>query len=193
MKKILFSILSVAALLCQTSCDDDEKKAFRLSGDWQGDFYSCYEYYYRSEREPRKAYAEETYMQFIPDHLFGSTRGTGYELDIYTSGPIEYMFYEFDWVVNDDVIYLDYMDAPEMNVEIYEYRLTPDRFKGYFGKNRYSFDLRSFSDYDWNMRRDHYHLRDGESLSNGYQQYSRSNEAGDDEVVITSVKREFKK
>lgn len=167
MKKLFLTFAAcVAAMSVVTSCDDDEKMAMELSGDWSGEFYSCYEYYYKQETEPRKEYASQTYMQFIPNHMFGSTRGTGYELDIYNDGPIEYMYYEFDWKIEDGVISLRYFDNPDLNIDIYDYRLDYHRFKGFFGKKKYSFELYSVDDYDWNPYRTGYHFREGQSPNN---------------------------
>ncbi|MCR5394762.1 MAG: hypothetical protein K6E86_05155 [Bacteroidales bacterium] len=149
MKKFLTLAMAAIAAVCTfTSCDDDEKTAMRLSGEWEGEFYAYYEYYYKSERTPRREYASNTYMQFVPDHLFGSTKGTGYEVDFYNDGPIEYMFYEFDYKITDGVLYLTYFDAEGMDVAIQDYRLSYDRFKGYFGENRSSFELYKLDSFD---------------------------------------------
>lgn len=149
MKKVLGCLLAAVTMLSSfTACDKDEKESMRLSGEWQGDFYATYNYYYKAERTPRTAYADLTYMQFQPDHLFGSTRGTGIEVDIYNSGPIAYMRYEFDWRVDEGHIYLSYWDAPEMDVVIDDYRLTYNRFRGHFGENNNTIDLYKMDSWD---------------------------------------------
>lgn len=157
LKSVLAAMVVVGGL---ASCDEDERLAMNLEGEWEGDFYSCYYYYYKSEVEPRVAYADKTYMKFIPDHLFGSTRGEGYEIDFYNDGPIEYTEYEFDWRITDGVLYLEYFDAPDMNVEIYNYRLSNGHFRGYFGENRSSFDMTSLDGCQWDDYEGPYHKRD---------------------------------
>lgn len=190
MKKILSLLLgSVLALCSITSCDDDEKLAMTLSGEWTGQFYCSYEYYVGQEAKPRYAYADESYMRFIPDHLFGSTRGTGYELEVFYSGPIAYMYYEFDWKISGEVISLTYFDHPEMDVEIYDYRLTHTRFKGYFGKNKYTIDMKNANAYDWSPYEEGVYYRENAN-GHGYKTYMRGNElSSEDDITVVSVAR----
>jgi len=163
MKKILSILWAFVAVVgCFTSCDEDEKKAMQLQGDWSGEFYSSYNYRVGRETKLRTAYADLTCMKFVPNHMFGSTRGTGYELDIFNSGPIAYMYYEFDWKITDGVIHLTYFDNPSMNVDIYDYRLTNYRFQGYFGEHKYTIDMESVSNYDWSP-----YSKQGYSLNSG--------------------------
>lgn len=204
MKK-LFGIVAAVACACGllTSCDNDEKESMRLQGEWEGDFYATYSYYYKAEKTPRIAYADVTYMQFVPNHLFGSTRGIGYEVDIYNSGPIAYMKYEFDWRVDEGHIYLDYYDAPEMNVVIDDYRLTYTRFQGRFGENNNTIDLRKYDSFDGSVYTSVWEYRQDEYITGYYKDFhgGRTRAEVDDEaelltpedVEIISVGRARKK
>ncbi|MBP5716782.1 MAG: hypothetical protein J6W69_06665 [Bacteroidales bacterium] len=199
--KRLFGCLfaAVAAVSGLTSCDEDEKIAMKLQGEWHGDFYACYTCKYKQEVELRKFYAEDTYMHFVPNHMFGSTRGTGYEVDIYPdNSPISYTKYEFDWQIDDGVITFTYFDAPEMNIVVENFRLTYDHFQGYFGANKSTIDLRKLDSFDFSEYVNPYELRADDYVNyyTGYD-YSRNtraadgveaddSESGADDLVIVS-------
>lgn len=198
-------IAAVTALSCLTSCDEDEKISMKLQGEWHGEFYACYTCKYKQEVELRKFYAEDTYMHFVPDHLFGSTRGTGYEVDIYpANSPIKYTKYEFDWRIDDGVITLEYFDAPEMNVIVENFRLTYDHFQGNFGENKSTIDLRKLDSFDFSEYVNPYELRADDYVNyySGYDYYrTRAAEVTEedsvetdnsDELVIVSTGREAK-
>ena len=143
-------IMAICVALCATTaCDEDEKMGLRLAGEWEGEFYSTYTCQYKSEPTPRQYYADHTYLQFRTDG-FDVDQGTGIEVDYFGSGPYEYLWYEFDWKVRDEVIELRFVDAPEMDVTIEDYHLTYDRFRGRFGEG-YSFSLGKMDadEYDW--------------------------------------------
>lgn len=179
-------VAAFTALSCFSSCDEDEKVSMKLQGQWEGEFYACYTCKYKQEVNPRTYYAENTYMEFIPDHLFGSTRGTGYEVDFYPdNSPIKYSMYEFDWRIDDEVITLEYFDAPEMNTTIENYRLSYDRFRGYFGANKSSIDLRKLDSFDHSQYVSPYELR-AEAYINDY--YCGRTRASSDEVADSLVK-----
>ena len=199
--KRLFGCLfaAVAAVSGLTSCDEDEKIAMKLQGEWHGDFYACYTCKYKQEVELRKFYAEDTYMHFVPNHMFGRTRGTGYEVDIYPdNSPISYTKYEFDWQIDDGVITFTYFDAPEMNIVVENFRLTYDHFQGYFGANKSTIDLRQLDSFDFSEYVNPYELRADDYVNyyTGYD-YSRNtraadgveaddSESGADDLVIVS-------
>lgn len=199
MKKLFGAFAAMLCAVCMfSSCDKDEKESMRLSGEWQGDFYATYTYYYKAERTPRIAYADLTYMSFTPDHLFGSTRGTGYEVDIYNTGPIAYMKYEFDWRVDEGHIYLTYYDAPEMNLIIDDYRLTYTRFQGHFGENNSTIDLRKMDSWDGSIyvspmeRRADEFIADYAGFAGGRRAQATGEEVNSDDIEIVSVGRAVK-
>ena len=200
MKRLFGCLFAAVAAVCGlTSCDEDEKIAMKLQGEWHGDFYACYTCKYKQEVELRKFYAEDTYMHFVPNHMFGSTRGTGYEVDIYPdNSPISYTKYEFDWQIDDGVITFTYFDAPEMNIVVENFRLTYDHFQGYFGANKSTIDLRKLDSFDFSEYVNPYELRADDYVNyyTGYD-YSRNtraadgvevddSESGADDLVIVS-------
>ncbi|MCR5361002.1 MAG: hypothetical protein K6E73_03210 [Bacteroidales bacterium] len=192
-------LAAVAISSCFSSCDEDEKISMKLQGEWHGDFYACYTCKYKQEVELRKFYAEDTYMHFVPNHLFGSTRGTGFEVDIYpANSPIKYTKYEFDWRIDDGVITFEYFDAPEMNITVENFRLTYDHFQGYFGANKSTIDLRKLDSYDFSEYVNPYELRADDYVSyyTGYDYYrgtravdgeelSESEEISIDDIIVS--------
>lgn len=148
MKKIFFALLTLTAMSgLFTSCDEDEKKGLRLSGEWEGEFFSYYTCHYGNEPRDREFYSDWTYMRFFTDG-FDVNEGEGYEVDFYNSGPYDYMYYRFFWKVKEGIISLKYYDAPEMNLDIEDYRLTYSYFRGQFGGG-YDINLRKLSDYHY--------------------------------------------
>lgn len=174
MKKNFFAILAfVTSLFCLTSCDEDTKKAMRLSGDWQGDFGAYYECTYN--RNHRRFETIHSYFQLTPDYPFAD-EGTGIEVDEFMDGPIEYLCYHFDWRVRGGVIEFFYDEDPSLDVTIEDYKLNYETFKGYFAGSRWFFKLNKLYDYDWD-RYDgldcYYHFYDSQSCDNIYSSSER--------------------
>lgn len=148
MKKLWFALLTLTAMSgLFSSCDEDEKKGLRLSGEWEGKFYSYYTCHYGTEPRDREYYSDWTYMHFYTDG-FDLDEGHGYEVDFYNSGPYDYIYYHFFWSVNDGIISLKYYDAPEMDIDIVDYRLSYTHFRGKFGGG-YDIDLAKLSTYHY--------------------------------------------
>ena len=147
MKKLFF-ILSVAlvAMVGFSSCNsDDENEARVLSGEWQGDWGMFYDYEY-DNGDIVRYYAASTYIKLEPSHN-NSTHGVGYQEDYYSRGPYEYQWYKFYWEVRDGIIYLTYPHDPDLDVDIYDYRLSNDYFSGYFGDTNSYFRLHKLTDF----------------------------------------------
>lgn len=130
-----------------SSCDEDEKKGLRLSGEWEGDFYSYYTYTKGNDPTVRTAWSDCTYMHFYTDG-FDVDEGEGYEVDFYKSGPYDYLYYRFFWKVQDGIISLSYPGNHDMDVDIYDYHLTYNHFAGRFGEG-HEIDLKKLNSYSF--------------------------------------------
>ena len=175
MKKLFFIMsVALAATFAFSSCNsDDEDEAMVLSGEWQGDMGMWYEDEYGDQWD-----ADETYIRLVPDHTY-ATYGIGYQEDYYRHGPYKYLWYKFYWKVIDGVIYFTYPYDPNLDTEIYDYRLTNDYFKGYYGDSRNRFSLYKISDfYYWTptvyVESDYYAYQMYTSYSNEYQGAAKS-------------------
>lgn len=170
MKKFFMSLLMGSAMIMGlASCSDDQELSINMSGEWNGDFGSFYSYIDRHEKED-VFYADETYLRFIPDHAY-ATHGHGTQVDYYDRGPFSRMYYQFDWDVDDERIYMTYPDYPEMDLVISRFEMDDRHFAGRCGSA--SFSLWKISDYyDWSPYDhghgyysridDHDHTRGGE-------------------------------
>lgn len=171
MKKLWFALLTLTAMTgLFSSCDEDEKKGLRLSGEWEGKFYSYYTCHYGNEPRDREYYSDWTYMHFYTDG-FDVDEGEGYEVDFYNSGPYDYLYYRFWWKVQNGIISLKYYDAPEMDLDIVDYRLSYTRFRGQFGGG-YDINLTKLDTYDYCV--EHYDWDwawDWDRCSNNYGYY----------------------
>lgn len=153
MKKTGFwAMLAIAAsMICGfSSCerDDDIDEAMVLSGEWQGNFCMSYS---TTNRYGEVIWfdADYTRLVFEPNYDY-STRGTGYEIDYYRTGPYESEYFAFRWRVRDGKIIINYLDNPELDVCIREYHLDNDYLWGYFTESGMKFQLyKRFDHYDW--------------------------------------------
>lgn len=157
-----YLLLMVLASATFTSCDEDKMEAMTLHGDWYGDFGMNYEYeepiYDRYGhivgKEVRRFDSYDTKIHF---HQRGfSNHGTGTQIDYYEHGPYEYMYYDFDWRIENGVIKLRYRWANEWDTDIINYSLTNTRFAGTFDFSRVHFSLLSLDNYDWDIRNPYY-------------------------------------
>jgi len=147
MKKNVIALMMGAAMMIGfASCSDDQELSINMSGEWNGNFGSYYTTLDRNDNE-RTYYADETYMRFIPDHTY-ATHGRGTQVDYYDRGPYESMYYQFDWDVENERIYLTYPGYPEMDMVISYFEMDDRHFSGRCGGS--SFTLWKIADYyDW--------------------------------------------
>lgn len=158
-------LAAVAISSCFTSCDEDEKVAMQLSGTWEGKMYSCIEWRTQGSERWHSAEPSMTYLNFVTDHLFGSTQGYGVEVDYFAAPcPVEYFSCVFDWKVRDGNVDLDFgYKYEDMNVTIYDYRLHYGSFKGQVGPKHDEFSFVS-SEFDCSP---FYYLQDGHRVYPG--------------------------
>ena len=182
MKKA-FTILNFIALLglCVTftSCEHDEDvhESMVISGQWTGDwgmFYIIGSYSF---------YSYKTDIVFYPTYDY-ATYGYGYQVDWYNYGPYERLSYRFYWEVRNGIIYIDYPYSPNYSVTIYDYRLTNNRFTGYFDTGTEPFMLRKITDYyDWH----YYYDWDYHYWYSGWDYYSNTRSAADSDSLSTDT------
>ena len=132
------------ATIGMTSCEDvyywieDSEVGYAVSGHWFGDMdmYNAY------TGEKARGSEVEFYSGWSYDH------GRGVEIDYYYHArPVRN---EFDWEVVNGNIYLTFLDNPDLDCVIGDYRLSGDYFSGYIdGYDGYSthFSLRSYDRY----------------------------------------------
>ena len=185
MKNWMMMLVMVMTAGMMTSCDEDEKMAFKLGGEWYGDFGMNYTVEHRGRLYTYDSY--DTYLKFYNDGISAS-HGWGKQVDYYDYGPYEYMYYKFYWRIRDGVIHITYPRNPELEVTIYDYRMTWSRFFGWFGNSDVQFSLdRLDRDYDWDCYTNDYYCYDrggwsfdiGFGYDNYYPYYAKSRAAGD--------------
>lgn len=138
-----------------TSCDEvvfhagygtNGEVAFRLEGEWRGDFGMNYTTYFNGRPYTFDSY--DTYLVFYPNNGYAS--GWGKQVDYYEYGPYEYQYYKFNWTVRNGILYLTYPYDPELNVRIYDYKISYNHFMGRFENSSAGFDLIKLSSpYNW--------------------------------------------
>lgn len=142
MKKIFnITLIALVAIIGFSSCSDDEHEASVLSGEWEGDWNMWYE-----DDRGRIWYAAYTCVRF--DRSTG-TSGTGIQVDYYDRGPYRCLNYRFRWEVRNGVIYLTYPGNHELDVDIYDYRLSNRYFDGYFGSSNAFFTMDKITSFDY--------------------------------------------
>lgn len=180
MNNWMMTLIAIFTMGIFTSCEEDNKIAFRLDGEWRGDFGMNY----TIERNGRLYTFDsfDTYLVFYNDGVMYSTHGWGKQVDYYDYGPYAYQYYRFYWRIRDGKIYLDYPYDPELNTVIYDYRISFGHFTGWFDNSDVRFDLRKLDDtsYDWEYYRGDYIYGYNNAWSwGGYYPYyvkTRSNE-----------------
>ena len=159
MKKVfsLFNIIAVIGLCVMfTSCDEeaDTEISMAISGQWRGNWGMFYEYTWTENGITyTRAYdSYDTDIIFYPDYDY-ATHGYGYQVDWYTEGPYQRLSHRFDWNVINGRIILKYppeLDGSDYSTTISDYRLSNNRFKGYFNNSTEPFYLNKIQDYyDW--------------------------------------------
>ena len=153
MKKALSLINIIAVIGCCTmftSCheDADTEISMDISGQWTGNWGMFYEYsWYENGVKYSQIYdSYDTDIIFYPDYDY-ATHGYGYQVDWYREGPYQRLSYRFDWSVSNGRIYLTYPGYSDYDAYIYNYRLNPDRFTGYFDGAKEPFNLYKMQDY----------------------------------------------
>ncbi len=126
------------AIFSLSSCDEDERIGYSLSGHWFGDL----DMWYNGE----KALGSE--IEFHPTG-WGASSGTGVEVDYYNYGSKTHYF---NYRIREGIIYLLF-DDPNLDCAIVDYRLSYYYFSGYIAdyytlQNQTYFNLRSY-DYYW--------------------------------------------
>lgn len=154
MKKLLYHSALCLGLLCcgmltLTSCDEDIADAVDLSGEWEGNMGMYYTDDYGKTYD-----AHNTYIAFYPDYEY-ATHGYGEEIDYFLerSGcPIYYQNFYIEWRIRDQVLYLTYPGAPELDIALYDYRFIKSRTRLLFTIHDVPYELRKLSDFyhnDW--------------------------------------------
>lgn len=186
MKNWMTIIILIMTMGMMTSCDEDNKIAFKLDGEWRGDFGMNYTIEYRGRMYTFDSY--DTYLVFYNDGI-ASTHGWGKQVDYYEFGPYEYQFYRFNWHIRDRVLYLEYPYNRELNTRIYNFKMSFSHFTGWFDGSDVYFDLRKLnSNYDWEIYHDNYAYGDryNWNWSSPYPYYTRA-QATTDETVNEEV------
>lgn len=151
---LLLSALSFGA--CDIYVDDpyyeggyhgDRSRSQTISGQWQGDFGMFYRAENPYTRNWEQFDADYSYVVFHSDY-YGARSGTGKQVDFYRYGPYEYQYHAFRWEVNRGVLYIDYPHDRNLNVEIYDYALTPYNFRGRINGSNFVFNLTKLN--NWN-------------------------------------------
>lgn len=160
MKKVKFYLFAMMAIMsCGmfTSCDEDVEEAMVLSGEWVGDFGMNYTDRYGNTYE-----CYDTNLRFYQYNSY-SRSGRGEQVDFYyDEDPYRWggrhdhrflymkQYYRFEWTISNGVIHLRYPHNPQLNIDIYDYRLTSRYFDGYIGDSRTPFSLDKLVDFGWN-------------------------------------------
>lgn len=155
-RNLLISFIALISISSLTSCDEDVDRSIVLAGQWTGDFKMYYSDGYGNTFD-----AEYSDIQLIPAYNY-ATYGTGQEVDFFSNRPygydgygrpiycpLRYQTFYFKWEVKDGYIYLYYPYNSDLNVAIYDYSLSPARFRGYFGDSHTFFDLHKLEDFYW--------------------------------------------
>lgn len=155
MKNWMAMLVMIMTAAMMTSCDDDQRLANRLDGAWFGDFGMNYTFYDRYGHEIT-VNSYDTYIVFYNDAISAS-HGWGKQVDYYKWGPYERIFNKFTWRIRDGIVYLSYPRNPDLDVEIYDFRMSYGHFIGWFGNSKDGFDLDKLrEDYDWDYYKGNY-------------------------------------
>ncbi|MEE0520975.1 MAG: hypothetical protein UDK36_06250 [Bacteroidaceae bacterium] len=195
MRKI-FTTLSILLLttFAFTSCEKDEdvEESMYLTGQWYGDWGMYYTYEYRGRIYTFNSF--DTDIVFYPDYDY-APYGYGYQVDWYDEGPYERMSFRFYWEIRNGIIYLTYPGYPEYNADIYDYRLSSNRFTGYFNSSSSMFTMRKIADYyDWNYYYswDYHYWYNNNWSWGGYYSSSRAASSTNDSTSSTPLQEEGK-
>lgn len=141
MKKryILVALVGVAVV---SGCSEDAMEANRLSGEYEGTFGMYYEY----TRGGRVYQFDAAYTYLQLNNYAFSSKGTGVQIDYYDRGPYTEIWHDIKWKVNHDAsgrqfITFHYLWEREWDTNIYDYKITPHAFYGYFDNSTERFYL----------------------------------------------------
>ncbi|MBQ0049681.1 MAG: hypothetical protein KBT12_05545 [Bacteroidales bacterium] len=149
MKNSIKQMLTLAAVLlsgsCLTSCDEDTSIAFRLQGEWFGDF-GMY-YYYRFPCCEVRYDTHDTHLKF-DNEFIGTSWLYVYQVDYYDNTPInqygqvdyhnghvspfEYIYHRAECHVKNRELRFRYKGEREWDTNIYDYSLNSRYFEGVF-------------------------------------------------------------
>lgn len=167
LKKIRNTFFAAASMILAactfTSCDDDNRLAMKLNGEWYGDFGMYYSAVDRRTGITVTWDCMDTYMNFNSTIMYSSYgyckqvdeypyRTRGWYLDargnrcIYNEPcPFERIYHNVKWDINDRNITFHYKGESEWNTLIYDYKLSNYYFSGYFSETGAPFNLESIS------------------------------------------------
>lgn len=149
MKKMKDHLFGLAVLLLGgltlSSCDEDNSIAFKLQGEWYGDF-GMY-YYYRFPCCEVRYDTPFTRLKF-DNEFFGTSWLYVYQVDYYDERPInkygqvdyhnghvspfEYIYHRAECHVKNRELRFRYREEREWDTNIYDYSLSNRYFEGYF-------------------------------------------------------------
>lgn len=135
--------MCVSMMMSFTSCEEDQKLAFELSGFWSGNMGMSYK-----DLNDVRWNSNDTEIYF---NCFFQTKGDGYQVDFYTGGDYQAVFHKFTWDITDGVITIVYDDdrMKGFNARIYDYKLNSKTFEGYFGDSHEKFLLQRRDTFGW--------------------------------------------
>lgn len=142
-------MMPLMASVTLTSCESDEEIAYTLEGTWKGNMYIS-SYY-----DGRTYDATYTEITFLKDPYTYSS-GNGYWVDYYDSNTPwgSYVANHIEWTVDWGTIHVYFVEE-DTSLDIYDYRLSNDRFYGtiYDGNNEVDFELYHVSSPNWSNYR----------------------------------------
>ena len=151
MRKFISLMMFMTAVFAFTSCTtEDQNEAMTLTGTWQGDL-GIYMY---SDRYNDYYEAYQTTIQFNSSG-YGSTSGTGYELDRFQNAPWNYIYNPIQWSVTDGTIYI-YYPREKMTLRIFDYYLSDKYFSGRM-EDGTDFHLTYVGNFDWSPYNNDYY------------------------------------
>lgn len=183
----LFTVSSCVPVVIERDYDrnPDQGQSFVFAGQWHGDFGMFYNYVYQGRKYTFDSY--DTDIVFYPQYN-GATYGWGKQVDFYEYGPYEYMYNRFDWEIRNGVVYLRYYNDSSLDADIYDYRMTADRFTGRFGNSSSTFSLYKIADYyNWNYYTDNYYYYDRPNWYIGFTFNGARNMVGCDSIAADSM------
>ncbi len=137
-----------------SSCDEDERIGYNLSGHWFGDL----DMWIDGEK------AQGSEIEFNPTG-WGASSGRGVEVDYYYYGSVTHYF---NYHIRDGIIFMRF-DDPNLDCAIVDYRLSTYYFSGYIAEystlmNQTYFNLRSYDAYWDDYGYDIYYYSKGEAF-----------------------------
>lgn len=175
---MLTAVMLAALSFSFTSCED-ESIASSLQGTWEGNMYIS------SEWNGRVYNATYTEIEFLLDP-FRYTKGSGYWVDHYSGAPWDYIANHIDWRVDDQVITV-YFREENTSIQIYDYRLSDNYFRGtiYDNGNYVDFSLVHTSSPNWEYEYDYWGYDDWYYYDGWYGYSKKQNSMEFDGIEMT--------